>query len=138
MLLLHRSSSGGQKRSERERDRDREREKSAGTRGTTSAPKRTHSQPDSHKEQHSAIQILRDMAGKPPQKPVVPVHPVVDTVVPVADALDEDTICRKTGTIVDELVQNKDFKVRISPVTSNTLVTMYNLMYFLFIRSVKF
>ena len=29
------------------------------------------------------------------------------------DALDEDTICRKTGMIVDELAQNKDFKVRV-------------------------
>ena len=59
------------------------------------------------------------MAGKPPQKPVVPVHPVVDAVVPfqpVSDALDEDTIGRKTGTIVDELAQNKDFKVKIGPV----------------------
>ena len=56
------------------------------------------------------------MTGKPPQKPVAHVHPVVDAVVPVhpvADALDEDTICRKSGTIVDELAQNKDFKVRV-------------------------
>ena len=103
MLLLHRSSSGGQKQS----DREREREKSIGTRGTTSAPEHTHSQPGSH------------LTGIPRQKPFMPVHPVVDAVVPlqpVADALDEDTICRKTGTIIDELAQNKDFKVRISPV----------------------
>jgi len=32
---------------------------------------------------------------------------------PVADALDEDRICRKTRMIVDELAQNKDFKVRV-------------------------
>ena len=32
---------------------------------------------------------------------------------PVADTLDEDTICRKTRMIVDELAQNKDFKVRV-------------------------
>jgi len=46
------------------------------------------------------------MTGKPSQKPVAHVHPV-------ADALDEDTICRKSGTIVDELAQNKDFKVSV-------------------------
>ena len=57
------------------------------------------------------------MTGKTPQKPVMPVHPVVVPFQPVADALDEDTICRKTGTIVGELAQNKDFKVKISPIT---------------------
>ena len=109
-----RSSSGGQKQSER--DREREREKSVSTCGTSSAPQHAHSQPDSHKEQHSAIQTVQDMTGKPPQKPVAHVHPVVDAVVPVqpvADALDEDTICRNSATIVDELAQNKDFKVRV-------------------------
>ena len=111
-----RSSSGGQKRFEREREREREREKSVSTRGTSLTPKCAHSQPDSHKEQHTAIQTVRDMTGKPPQKAVAHVHSVVDAIVsvqPVADALDEDTICSKSGAIVHELAQNKDFKVRV-------------------------
>ena len=115
LFTILRSSSSGQKRTERERER--EREKGPGTRGTPNVLKRLHSQPDSQKEQQAAIKALKEMTGKPTQKPTTSVQPDGDAVKPaipvqpVADALDEDTICRKAGTIVDELTQNRDFKV---------------------------
>lgn len=100
ILTSSRSSSSGQKRIEKEREKEREKEweKGSSIRGTPSVFKRL-----------------------PLSKSVTPVQPVADAlklvttpVQPVADALDEDTICRKAGTIVDELTQNRDFKVRES------------------------
>ena len=96
ILTSSRSSSSGQKQTEKEREK--EWEKGSSIRGTPSVFK-----------------------GLPLSKSVIPVQPVADAlkpvttpVQPVADALDEDTICRKAGTIVDELTQNRDFKVRES------------------------
>ena len=96
ILTFSRSSSSGQKRIEKEWEK--EWEKGSSIRGTPSVFKRL-----------------------PLSKSVTPVQPVADAlklvttpVQPVADALDEDTICRKAGTIVDELTQNRDFKVRES------------------------
>lgn len=115
ILTSSRSGSSGQKQSEKERERGWERGLS--TRGTPPVLKNLYSQPDSNKEQEMA---LKKLTGNQPQKSVTPDQPVVNApkpaipVQPVADALDEDTICRKTGTIVDELTQNRDFKVRES------------------------
>ena len=96
ILTFSRSSSSGQKRIEKEREREWGKGIDTSIRGTPSVLK-----------------------GLPLSKSVTPVQPVADTlkpvttsVQPVADALDEDTICRKAGTIVDELTQNRDFKVR--------------------------
>ena len=96
ILTSSRSSSSGQKRTEKEREK--EWEKGSSIRETPSVFK-----------------------GLPLSKSVIPVQlvadalkPVTTPVQPVADALDEDTICRKAGTIVDELTQNRDFKVRES------------------------
>ena len=119
ILTSSRSSSSGQKRSEKERERgwEREWEKGLSTRGTPPVLKNLYSQPDSKKAQETA---LKKLTGNQTQKSVTPDQPVVNApkpaipVQPVADALDEDTICRKTGTIVDELIQNRDFKVRES------------------------
>ena len=114
-----RSSSSGQKRSEKDRERgwEREWEKGRSTPGTPPVLKHLHSQRDSKKEQETA---LKKLTGNQLRKSVTPDQPVANAlkpttpVQPVADALDEDTICRKTGTIVDELTQNRDFKVRES------------------------
>lgn len=115
ILTSSRSSSSGQKRSEKERERGWE--KGLSTRGTPPVLKNLYSQPDSKKAQETT---LKKLTGNQPQKSVTPDQPVTNApkpaipVQPVADALDEDTICRKTGTIVDELIQNRDFKVRES------------------------
>ena len=110
-----RSRSSGQKRSEKEMER--EWKKGRSTPGTPPVLKHLHSQRDSKKEQETA---LKKLTGNQLRKSVTPDQPVANAlkpttpVQPVADALDEDTICRKTGTIVDELTQNRDFKVRES------------------------
>ena len=73
-------------------------------------PKRAHTFPDSQEKQ-SAIQAIKEMTTpKPPvQKPVAPVQPAQP--VASADTLDEGAVSRKSATIVNELSQNKDFKV---------------------------
>ena len=131
ILTSSRSSSSGQKRSEKERERgwerewEREWEKGLSTRGTPPVLKNLYSQPGSKKAQEMA---LKKLTGNQPQKSVTPDQPVVNApkpaipVQPVADALDEDTICRKTGTIVDELIQNRNFKVRESYQPSSFLI----------------
>ena len=114
ILTFSRSSSSGQKRIEKEREKEWEKEweKGSSIRGTPSVFKRL---PLS--KSVTPVQPVADAL----KLVTTPVQPVADAlklvttpVQPVADALDEDTICRKAGTIVDELTQNRDFKVRES------------------------
>ena len=83
-------------------------------RGSGSGPKRLSSTPtpDSQAEKALAIQALQQVMSKTGGKS----HGASGGArsvqsKPVQDKMDEDTVRRKTTTIVDELVENKDFKV---------------------------
>ena len=123
MYIHCRSSSGSQKRGERERERERS--------GRSTSTKRSHSR-EINKEREAAIRVRKKIfmglnylfafclqavksqtstEAKPHTPP--PVSKATPPPLPTTPTplLDEDTISRKTHTIVDELSDNKDYKV---------------------------
>ena len=117
--FLRTSSSGTNKR---------EKDKLPSGRGSGSGPKRTHSTPtpDAQSEKALAIQAVHHVTTRQQQQPAGAAaslkHDQAVQIQPKSrgerkaaqlaqDKLDESTVRRKTVTIVDELVQNKDFKV---------------------------
>ncbi len=113
----YRSSSGTVKRVEKEREKAL-----PSGRGSGSGPKRSHTTPDSEQERQLALQTTKDFLGGGPNstsssssfpayQPSVPAHAKPVSQKPPVEAMDEDTLSRKTHTIVDELTQNKDYKV---------------------------
>lgn len=77
-----------------------------------SVPKRALSsqEREREKEREKMLQGVRmlerpELASPTASKPVTPPPP------PPAEAMDEEAIARKTGTIIEELVQNRDFEV---------------------------
>ena len=56
----------------------------------------------------AVVRLTNSTQGKPSHSQSQPTKPAPP---PSPDALDEDTVRRKTGTIVDELTDNGDLKV---------------------------
>lgn len=91
-----RSSSSGSKRGD----------KNAGGRGSGSGPKRTSSS-----EKASALEAVAKITNNPSPKPGRSTASPVRAPPPESDTLDEETVRRKTVTIIDELADNNDIKV---------------------------
>ena len=107
LFPLFRTSSSTTKRSDKD--------KLPVGRGSSSGPKRSHSTPtpDSQAEKALAIQAVLQATSKGQAKsqPPVAAGGKAEQQRPVQDKMDEATVRRKTTTIIDELVENKDFKV---------------------------
>ena len=58
-----------------------------------------------------AVKSQTSIGAKPPPPSTKTTQQSPPTTVVTAPAMDEDTISRKTSTIIDELSENNDFKV---------------------------
>ena len=105
-MYLYRSSSSGSKRGDKDR---------LPSRNSGSGPKRS----SNAGELQAALQAVQKITGaKPPGRSQS--LPTTDKKVAQQDLLDDDTVRRKTGTIVDELANNGDLKVGVVYMRTHT------------------
>ena len=114
VMIVCRSSSSGSKRGDKDRLPS----------GRSSGSGSKRSLPGSHAgELQAALQAVQKITGaKPPGRSLS--LPTTDKkVVSQPDLLDEETVRRRTGTIVEELANNGDFKVGVVYMHTHTHTT---------------